>query len=73
MSVKRYALLSEDSIAVENIIVAEPSFAQEGYFLVEIESDVFCEPGMYFNSGDGIYYQDEAFTYIYPEAEGSSE
>lgn len=68
-TVNRYATLKTGSNVVENIIVAPTSFTLDGYTLNLLLSDVFCSPGMYYNSTDNLYYQDAAFTTVYPVAE----
>ena len=64
--VNRYAALKAGSNVVENIILADDSYAIEGYTLQIISSGTFCDPGMYYNTADGLYYQDSAFSSIYP-------
>lgn len=68
-TVNRYAVLATGSNKVENIILASEDFTQDGYTLNLINSGVFCDIGMFYNESDGLYYQDEAFTTIYPVVE----
>ena len=67
-NINRWATLPAGSNIVENIILAPDGFTLEGYTLTIISSGVFCGPGMFYNSADGLYYQDSSFTEIYPEA-----
>lgn len=59
------ALMPTGSNIVENIIVGDASFTLTGYTILQIKSGVLCEIGMYYNSSDGLFYQDAAFTSIY--------
>lgn len=72
MTTANYAVLPEDSNQVENVIVATADFSLTGYILQVIQDGVFCEPGMYYNVSDGLYYQDQEFTTIYPVYESDS-
>ena len=65
----RYALIENGTIQVCNVILAEEGFTKNGYYLKNIDHAVFCEIGMYFNSNDGLYYQDEGFTKIFPDTQ----
>lgn len=58
------ALLASGSNIVENIIVSDAGFTLEGYVAIEIKSGVFCQPGMFYNADDGLFYDDAAFTLI---------
>ncbi|WP_277966738.1 hypothetical protein [Pantoea trifolii] len=56
-----FALIPDNSIVVENTIVAEDGFSLDGYYLIEIKSGVSCQSGMFYNSKDGLFYVDEKF------------
>ncbi|POW54576.1 hypothetical protein C3408_22225 [Candidatus Pantoea alvi] len=71
-AVKRYAVLETGTNVVENIILANESFVLDGYTLQLISNKVFCEPGMYYNVSDELYYQNPEFTTIYPAYEADS-
>lgn len=60
-----YAMIKNDSVLVENIILADSSFKISGYYFISYDPNtVFCEPGMYYNSANDMFYDDEAFTKI---------
>lgn len=63
-TVGRYAQIPNDSNIVENIILMNAGFNLDGYSFIEIESDTFCQPGSYYNKGDGLFYDDAALTLI---------
>lgn len=62
----KIALIPTGSNQVSNIIIADSGYTQDGYAAQVVASGVFCEPGMYYNEADSLYYQDEAFTVMYP-------
>ncbi|WP_413510825.1 hypothetical protein [Serratia liquefaciens] len=64
MKVNNYAVLKIDSNYVENTIVADDKFSMTGFKLIKIEADVFCQPRMYFNDADRLFYDDAEFTHI---------
>ncbi|MCO7512726.1 hypothetical protein NJH77_26140 [Serratia fonticola] len=64
MQTDNYAMLKTDSNYVENTIVADDKFSLSGFKLIKIEADVFCQPSMYFNDSDGLFYDDAEFTSI---------
>ena len=68
----RYALIKKNTIQVCNVILADEDFESDGYYLNKISNSIFCEIGMFFNSDDGLYYQDETFKKIYPETQTES-
>lgn len=65
-SAKRFALIKSGDIQVNNTIQADEGLFIKGYVLQEVEADVFCEPGMFYNSEDGLYYQEKEFETILP-------
>ena len=64
-----FAQIATGETLVKNIIVAEPAFTVDGFSLVQINDGTYCSPGMFYNAVDGIFYQDEEFTTIYPVVE----
>ncbi len=64
MQTDNYAMLKIDSNYVENTIVADDKFSITGFKLIKIEMDISCQPGMYFNDADGLFYDDAEFTTI---------
>jgi hypothetical protein len=64
MQTDNYAMLKIDSNYVENTIVADDKFSLSGFKLIKIVADVFCQPSMYFNDADGLFYDDAEFTRI---------
>ena len=65
------ALIPTGKKKVENIIVANEGFTQEGFDLVQIKSGIYCSPGMFYDSVSGLFYQDESLTVIFPEDNNS--
>ncbi len=63
-SAKRFALIKSGNIQVNNTIQADEGLVIKGYLLQEIQADVFCEPGMFYNVSDGLYYQEREFLTI---------
>lgn len=61
MTIDKYALIAKGSTYVENTIIAEDDLILEGYTLIAIGEDEFCEPGNYYNAKDGKFYADEEF------------
>ena len=45
-----------------NVIVSDSSFTIDGFELRALQDKTVCEPGMYFNRRDGLYYFDAQFT-----------
>lgn len=64
MKIDNYAVLKIDSNYVENTIVADNKFSITGFKLIKIEADVFCQPRMYFNDADSLFYDNPEFTHI---------
>lgn len=64
MQTDNYAMLKTDSNYVENTIVADEKFSVSGFKLIKIETDISCQPCMYFNDDDGLFYDDAEFTTI---------
>lgn len=69
---KRYAVIKEGNNIVDNIILADENYKIEGFNLHELDANTFCEPEMFLNFTDGIYYQDNAFTLIRPSIQVES-
>jgi hypothetical protein len=63
---KVYAVIPKKSKQVENTILAEDGFTVAGYKVIELSDDIYCQPGMYWNEEDGLFYQDEEFKEVYP-------
>lgn len=63
-AVGNYALIKNNTIYVENIIVANDNFHLEGYYTVRYGPEVFCEIGMYYNKNGNLFYDDSEFTVI---------
>lgn len=61
-----YAVIPKKSNYVENTILAAEGYTMTGFKVIALNGDVFCQPGMYWNEGDGLFYQDNEFTEIYP-------
>ncbi|NIG17420.1 hypothetical protein F3J37_01840 [Pantoea sp. Al-1710] len=55
-----FAVIKNDQTLVENVIVAEDDFNIDGYTLIPV-GDLYCQPGMFFNLKDKIFYFDEEF------------
>lgn len=64
MQTGNYAMLRIDSNYVENTIVADEKFSVAGFKLIKIGIDTSCQPSMYFNDSDGLFYDDAEFTSI---------
>lgn len=66
MTVKRYALMKTGSGKVDNVILATEDYSLSGYILREVSENIYCNPGMYLNPADQLYYQEPDFKTIYP-------
>ncbi|PPT85980.1 hypothetical protein XarzCFBP7410_01810 [Xanthomonas arboricola pv. zantedeschiae] len=62
MTIGRYAMIQTGTDVVVNIIVSDSAFTIEGFEFRPLQDKTVCEPGMYFNRGDGLYYFDAHFT-----------
>lgn len=49
---------------VKNIIIAEKDYSPDDVEVVEYSNSTFCQPGMFYNQSDGLFYDDETFTKI---------
>ena len=58
----KYAVI--ESGIVKNIIIAESGYEYDGAELIEYPEGVFCQPGMFYNHSDGLFYDDKTFTKI---------
>jgi len=61
-TVANFALMISGSNVVQNVVVASSGTTIPGFTLQAIASDVCCNPGSYYNSADGKFYADSAFT-----------
>ncbi|HBT4702527.1 TPA: hypothetical protein MB312_005174, partial [Klebsiella pneumoniae] len=52
-----YAVI-ENGIVI-NIIIAENGYEYAGADLVEYQESIFCQPGMFYNKDDGLFYDDK--------------
>lgn len=59
-----YALIPEGSNIVKNIIVENDSFKKNGYYAIRYYDTVFCQPGMYYNKNDNLFYDSPDFKEI---------
>ncbi|MFV8867601.1 hypothetical protein [Serratia fonticola] len=64
MQTDNYAMLKTDSNYVDNTIVADDKFSVVGYKLIKIEPGISCQPGMYFNEADRLFYDNATFTSV---------
>ncbi|QJD69040.1 hypothetical protein HG421_15930 [Xanthomonas campestris pv. badrii] len=62
MTIGRYAMIQRGTDVVVNIIVSDSGFTIDGFEFRALQDKTVCEPGMYFNRGDGLYYFDAKFT-----------
>jgi hypothetical protein len=62
----KYALIKNGDNVVSNIIVANSDYSLDGYYIIAIQSGVFCQPNMYYNKTDGVFYYDSKLSFIYP-------
>ncbi|CAD7378240.1 hypothetical protein X12_001146 [Xanthomonas arboricola] len=62
MTIGRYAMIQTGTDVVVNIIVSDSGFTIDGFEFRALQDKSVCEPGMYFNRGDGLYYFDATFT-----------
>ncbi|AOD13551.1 hypothetical protein VB151_10025 [Xanthomonas fragariae] len=62
MTIGRYAMIQTGNDVVINIIVSESGFTIDGFEFRALQDTTVCEPGMYFNRRDGLYYFDAQFT-----------
>lgn len=62
MSKIRYAQLTENSLMVKNVIIGSKNLSLTGFTLIALDSDKYCEPGMYYDRDTGEYYFDELLT-----------
>ncbi len=59
-----YAVLDSNNV-VTNIIVADADFIKTvGWSAILYTEGIFVQIGMYYNSEDGLFYDDAAFTKI---------
>lgn len=58
----RFAVISGG--VVKNIIIAEKDYSPDDVDIVEYSNSTFCQPGMFYNQSDGLFYDDETFTKI---------
>ncbi|EIY8630644.1 hypothetical protein MOI73_002225, partial [Escherichia coli] len=49
---------------VKNIIIAESGYEYDGAELIEYPESVFCQPGMFYNKADGLFYDDKEYSKI---------
>ncbi|HDE2134364.1 Uncharacterised protein [Klebsiella pneumoniae] len=49
---------------VKNIIIAESGYEYDGAELIEYPESVFCQPGMFYNKDDGLFYDDKELSKI---------
>lgn len=60
-----YAVIENNSLIVTNTILSDDGFEIDGCYLVGYDHDkIFCQKGMCYNSNDGVFYDDDAFTLI---------
>ncbi|CAK8736356.1 hypothetical protein SODG_000606 [Sodalis praecaptivus] len=59
-----YALIPEGSNRVENIIVASDDYQRKGYYTIRYNDTIFCQPGMYYNTKTGLFYDEPEFRHI---------
>lgn len=57
-----YAVI--ESGIVKNIIIAESGYEYDGAELIEYPENIFCQPGMFYNKDDGLFYDDKEFSKI---------
>ncbi|MGV1608488.1 hypothetical protein [Klebsiella pneumoniae] len=57
-----YAVI--ESGIVKNIIIAESGYEYDGAEHIEYPESVFCQPGMFYNKDDGLFYDDKEFSKI---------
>ena len=62
MTIGRYAMIQTGDEVVVNVIVSDSSFTIDGFELRALQDKTVCEPGMYFNRRDWLYYFDAQFT-----------
>jgi len=59
------AMMPAGSNRVDNVIIVGPDgFEMEGFVMTEVQDAVICEPGMYHNPADGLFYFDAALTLL---------
>ena len=57
-----YAVI--ESGIVKNIIIAESGYEYDGAELIEYPESVFCQPVMFYNKADGLFYDDKQYSKI---------
>ncbi|MCC5052016.1 hypothetical protein [Xanthomonas campestris] len=62
MTIGRYAMIQNEADVVVNVIVSDSGFTIDGFEFRALQDKTVCEPGMYFNRRDGLYYFDAQFT-----------
>ena len=64
---KQMAMIHRDSHLVENIIVVSgDGFEMADFILTELKEGTVCQPGMYYNPDDRLFYYDAGLTQLTP-------
>lgn len=58
----RYAQIAANSSMVKNVIIGSENFTLEGFTLISLDSEKYCEPGMYYDNQSNDFYFDKSFT-----------
>ncbi|QCT18519.1 hypothetical protein FEM41_02110 [Jejubacter calystegiae] len=62
MNSARYAILENGSNKVKNVIIAPERFSFKGNMLLKLNEQVICQPGMFYNKANGVFYYDAELT-----------
>ena len=60
--VSKYAVLKEG--VVDNIIVADDNYSPDDLGVIKYGDEIFCQPGMFYNKEDGLFYDDKEYSKI---------
>ncbi len=66
-NIKQVAMIEASSNIVANVVAVEgdeKEMQMSGFYFVSSGDDVFCEPGMYYNPADDLFYFDAALTQL---------
>lgn len=58
------AQIENGNTKVFNVIVMNQEFKLDGYFFITIKDGIRCEPGNYYNSENGFFYEESSFSNI---------
>ncbi len=64
MTVNLAMIVNDTTLVINTIVANDADFTMEGYYFIQILEGVFCQPGVYYNKADGLFYVDDDFSVI---------